>query len=283
MIEEHMLDNLTGEEIKAMINAEEISIEDLNASALQKLMNYEIDMLCVGEGDVDLVCRCSNLLEEIEPCPISNEEFMAIVKKTREERIVIVGDESKFIKSTKKRFILKRIAIIAAAFLILSVTTVGVANTLGFDIGEEINKIIRQGDGARKDIDGFTFYNGFESQYYSSVKELMEKENLELMSPTKLPDGVNIETIQMFQLNDKKNSIQIYTNDVVTITIEPSDNKIVTNNANAVEYDGITYYIQNSGDLWVAGCYHNGNLYSFIAKTKDDLILIIENMKEFEK
>ena len=282
MVEKYTLDNFTGQEIKEMINAQEITIDELNTSALQKLMDYEIDLLAVDEGDVELVCKCSDLLSELDPCPITTEHIMNIVRRNEEEYLTIVDDTS-YDDVPKRRFIFKRIAVVAAAILLIMTTAVGVASAFGVNIIEEINKIIRQEDGARTDIDGFTFYNGVEAKYYSSIEEIIEEKNWDIMYPTMFPENIKIDKIRLDKGSRDNDTIRIFTNsESIRILIEknaPKEN-IWEEHDSFYEVNGLKYHIFQENDVYFASCFYKANYYSIQANNYDDLILIIDNLKE---
>ncbi len=287
MIDNNTLDNMTAKEIKAMINAKKLNIQELNTSALQKLMSYEIDMLCFDEGDLDLICQCSDLLEKINPCPMSDEEFMAIVKKAEKEHVVITDNKSAVRKAPRARILLKRIAIIAAAVLILSTATVGVASAFGVNILEELYKISLEEDGAKKDVDGFTFFHSGEAKQYSSIEEMEKAENFNILYPTKLPENTVIDKIEATKSSWGSDTIHLTTtNEEIRITIEknaPENNWTEKEQECIYETNGIEYLLYADKNFYFAFSYYNGDYYSIQAGNYEDLILIIDNLKEIEK
>ncbi|MBE6692336.1 MAG: hypothetical protein E7586_03255 [Ruminococcaceae bacterium] len=287
MIDKNMLDNLTAKEIKAMIKAKELNIQELNTSALQKLMNYEIDMLCFDEGDLDLIHQCSDLLDKIAPAPMSDEEFMAIVKKAEKEHVVITDNKSAVRRAPRARVLLKRIAVIAAVVIILTTATVGVASAFGVNILEELYKISLEEDGAKKDIEGFTFYHSGEAKYYSSLEEIIEEKNWDILYPTKFPENVKIDKIMLDKSSRGNDHIYMITNDKnISIGIE-------RNAPNQYQWEDqdefyvineVKYHVyQRNNALYCAVSYYNGDYYSIQAGNYEDLILIIDNLKEIEK
>ncbi len=282
MVGKNMLDNLTVQEIKEMIDENKMTLEQLDASALRELMDYETDMLCIGKGDVDLICRCSDLLDEIDPAPMTNDEFMSIIEKSKKEHIVIDNKNAKHNHVPKTRFIFKRIALTAAVILVLMTSMVAVAGAFGFDICKYISEIVREAVGTESNVDGFTFYHNGEAKEYSSIEEMIKNENLDILYPTKWPDGVSIDNIRISTLPNSNDIIQIGTNDINSnIIIEMSCEPLNNSSEELFEYNGIKFYIK-CGDMFSASCFYKNNKYYISATTKDDLILIIENLKEIE-
>ena len=284
MIEKRILENLTAKEIKDMISADKTSIEELNASALRKLMNYEIDLLCVGDGDLDLICKCSDLLTNLETSPISNEEFMGIIEKTQKKYVTISKDKV-YRKTTKNHSILKRVVIIAAAVLIITTTTVGVASAFGIDILEELYKISLLEDGAKKDIDGFTFYHGSEAKYYSSIEEVVKEKKWNILYPTKFPENVNVERVLLDKSPMTNEHIHIITNNKsISLSVEKNvpqnnwnENELEENDL-IYETNGIKCLIFPYDGIYNASFYYKGDYYSIQADSYENLILLIDNL-----
>ncbi len=283
MVNKNILDNLTGQEIKEMINAEKIELEKLDASALRKLMDYEIDMICLGNGDEELVSQCALLLNELDSPEMTREELINIIDKTEEQYVTIVPQETVRHKVPQKRGINKRTALIAAVLAVSIIASALVSCGVIFDFFEYLAEIARAPVGTQITVDGITFYNNGESRKYSSIEEVMEQENLDIMYPTKWPKGVELESVRIVQGTLGNNTILFCTNDT-NINMEIELNSTVPNceSETIYKYKEITFYIEERTVPTATGFY-NGNTYYISAKTKEDLIVIIESMKEFNK
>ncbi|MBE6533957.1 MAG: hypothetical protein E7678_03185 [Ruminococcaceae bacterium] len=250
-------------------------------------MNHEIDMICFGEGDLELIDKCSDLLDELAPNPMSNEEFMNIIRKTEKERITVIEDDTSYKNVPKTRFILKRIAIVAAAVVILLASTVAVAAAFGVNVFDEINKIIRQEDNARTDIEGFTFHNGGEAKYYSSIEQFIEEKSWDILYPSKFPENVKIDNIRLNKSSRENDKIRIFTNnEKIRIKIEKKVPEVNWNESalgeqeSVYETNGIRFLIFPDDDSFFAACYYNGDYYSIQANDYANLVLIIDNLKK---
>lgn len=280
MLDKNVLDNLTSQEIKEMIIAGKLSIDKLDASVLRKLIDYEIDMICFGEGDVDFIRKCSDLLDKIEPNPMTSEKFMSIIDKCQEEHVKIIDENTKPNNVSKMRFILKRTASIAAIILILMTSTVAIASAFGVNIIEYIAGIVREPEGTESNIDGFTFHHDGDVKKYNSIQDMIASENLDIMYPTKLPQNISLISADIStNRNGNRSIVFVANNDSVSIIIELSSIPFNSNTPDIHEFNGIMYYIEQT-DQFTAYCYHNNNSYYITANTRDDLITIIENMKE---
>lgn len=282
MVNKNILDNLTGQEIKEMIYAKNIELEKLNASALRKLMDYEIDMICLGNGDEELVSQCALLLNELDPPEITREDLINIIDKTGEQYVTVVSQEAVRHKVPKKRGINKRTALFAAVLAVTIIASALVSCGVIFDFFEYLAEIAREPVGTQITVDGFTFYHSGESKEYSSIEEMIEKENLDIMYPTKWPEGARIERVSVSSGVHGNDSIAILTNHInvsVHISICGLNNSDSYEEKERVFINNKTFYIFKENDYY-AYCYYKDNSYSIRADSYDNLILILENLKE---
>lgn len=280
------LDNMTGQEIKEMINEKAIVLDDLDYSSLLKVLDHEIDMLVFGSGDMDFINKCSDLIEAKETDPIiSDERFDEIIENTLAEHTVTVSDGEKETRGNKpdrttRRIVLRRFAIVAAAIITIFATTTLVAAAFGVNIFEYLASVVRQPEGSSKDIGEFTFYHNNETKRYSSIEQMIEEEDLNIMYPTVFPEGITIKNVRFNIGIDGKESVRFFTNDIDTnIQIALSEERIVVDGVETIEIEGTIYRIQRGDFVSVSYCVNN-NTYYISAKTVDDAFLIIENMKE---
>lgn len=274
------LEGFSCEEIRGMIDDRKIDMASLDTAVLQKLMDRETDMLCLGEGDVDFISKCADIISERETELLSHDEFMAIVNKTIASQTDATSEKRK-----AKKFSLKRVAIIAATLSVLIVGGTMVASALGFDLWGYISETVRQPNGTETVENGFTIYNGGETKKYTTLKEAVEKENLNIMYPVSLPDGVDIETIQITDsdIGDKNIQIITYNNDVVIgidTNVFPNDKMYQDNDV--YPKDDVNYILFEGETEYKYGAYCNVNNCDYViqAKKYEDLIYVIDNMKE---
>lgn len=270
----------TVREIKAMLASEQIALQDLDTVTLEKLLDHETDLLCFGKGDADLISNCADVLCQREKNIMPHDEFTAIVDKTLAENVAIVPEKRKV-----KRFSLKRTFIIAATVATLVIGGTFVASAFGFDLWGYISEIVRLPNGTEKEVNGVTIYNSGEIKTYKTLKEAVEKESLDIMYPESLPKGVEIEKIQINNSTIGDKSIQIITkNDDLIISIDT--NVAPNNNAfdegELYESGGVTYkfFERVTENKYGAYCNVENCAYIIQAKKYEDLIFVIDNMKE---
>lgn len=277
-MENKKLENLTVSEIKAKLAAGEITLEELDTEKLNLLMDYETDLICFGEGDVELISKCADIICEREPLCLSHEQFMEIVDKSIK----------KYSQPAKKRFSIKRVFIIAAAVVILAVGGTAVASAFGFNMYDLIAKVILQPNGTEFEKDGFTFYNAGKYKTYQTLKEAVEKENLNVMYPASLPEGVTIKKVTVANSDRGDKCINIFThNNNVMLSFDIGvirDDEVFEGEELYTAKNGVSYvFYECPEDFgYKYGAYTNVNNCEYTVQTQkyQDLIYIIENMED---
>ena len=286
-----ILDNMNGQEIKELIDDKKVLIDELDASALRKLMDYETDMLCFGSGDVELIARCSDRLDSIRENGITDEIFFNAVNKAKADYAseASSGDTRQNEIPRTKRPLLRRIGLVAAAIVLVLTTSTLATAAFDFDISRYLKMVMRQGEGAEINVDGMSFYNVGTPTVYSSLEELKEAENFDVAYPTEWPDGVEITEIRVVRCYRGDKNIMIFTNnECVGVDIEtavsidpealPKDENFAENEI--IKTGDMTFYIVYRRGCWFAVCCHGGNAYSMQADSYENMVLIIKSFKE---
>lgn len=278
------LDNLSGQEIKEMMINRVILIDEMDSTSLSKLMDYEIDMLCFGKGDISIIELCSKRLDELHGDDlVSKDKVTDIIEKVKEEHIMIV-DSDESVKTRKLqvyRGVLKKMLIAAIIMISLIATSVLVSVAFDIDIFGFLSDIIKEPEGTEYNIDRFTFYHNGNSVQYETMDEFIEKENINILYPNELPSGIVVERVIMSKSENNRDSIYINTsNPDILIYIEFDVTKSTTANDNQVYIsNGVEYSIFKE-DLYFATAFYKSNYYSIQADSYDNLIFIIEHFKE---
>ena len=229
-MDKELLENMSGQEIKELIDDEIITLQELPDFALEKALDFETEMLCHGSGDMDIIRQCSAILDERSKSnKLNHDEICAVVNKAKSEYVTIIDVNNSHSVAPQKRirFVLKRIAIVAAAILIMASTTIAVSAVLNVDISDYLKNIVKAPEGTTVNVDEFTFYKVGISKKYDSIQKVAEDENLDIMYPTLLPEGYDIESIQIVVEPNGQNTFQIFTNDAqVGIHIELDSSEI---------------------------------------------------------
>ena len=279
MEQKKILDNMTGQEIKEMIERKEIVLENLSVLALNRLFDYESDAVCRDDGDGELLCRVADLLAEKEGFADDHDKaFETILANAMQSAVqpALPAEQPK-----KKHYRLKKALLIAAAVIALACSATLVATAFGFDVFAHFRELLSCPAGAKMEESGITLVHFGESAQYSSMEELLAAEELDIMYPTKLPEGVKITEVNVIEGADKKETVEIITSDeLLRIYIELYAKEMGSTFADCkkVEINGKLFYIRN--EINAAFAYISGNYYSIQANNHEDILLIINSMKE---
>lgn len=190
------------------------------------------------------------------------------------------------------RFLLPRVAkrlIIAASIILLLCGTTLTAGAAieGLSIGEYLSFVIQNlKPGESIDKDGYTFEYLGENKQYPDIKDVLSDQNLDIMYPSVLPDGVAIEKIYLTESFSEEEEGKLI------ITFNDKNISCVISNKNSVnivpeKYEGYTtdylvFYIQFiiPEKRYQAVAQSNGIEYKLASSDYEQLITL---MKGFTK
>lgn len=278
---EYILDNLKGQEIKELMVNGKITLKDLDTTALNKLLDYETDMLCLDEGDMDLIHACASRLDELNGPAMSDEEFLAAIKKAEEE-YVSSNTNTLPVRTVKRRLASKKIWLVAAVIALLVAMATVTASAFGVNVFEFFREVMGLPAGEKVDKDTITLVNNGKIKEYDSIIELLTSENLNVLYPEVLPDDITLEKVYITKgLNDGL-SVQFTMNVPSTyISIDTNTKDDAVNDyTEQLIINGCTYYIFEDEMFAVSYC---KNCYYYVTSDSyENLILIIENMEEMK-
>ena len=157
MIDKNTLDNLKGQEIKELIVNGKIILEDLDTSALEKLFDYETDMLCIDEGDLELINACAERMDELNGPLMTEEHFWAVFNKVDAEMVSDKKDTAPVdvpvnapARVVKKRIIWKKVWLVAAIIVLLISAATMTASAFGFNVFDYFREVMGLPAGERK-------------------------------------------------------------------------------------------------------------------------------------
>lgn len=222
-----------------------------------------------NEIDWDFVEECENLMNALYG------DTPYYTKEEAEKRIAqIIGKEPETKKSGFKPNKKTLIALILATTLFCTGLGVFAASPLK----DMLLKTLNMGYGESVNDGTVSFVNGGESTVYSSIEELLEKENLNIRFPKKLPDGVMVDFVNY---HSEEQSLTIVCDDPsMTFTVKKYDdsNMKFLEKLDSSEINGYTVrFLEADGFIWAYIKIEN-DMYTIRASSKDDLILIINNI-----
>ena len=235
------------------------------------------------EMNSGLVRECVDFLMELE----GKENLTKKEIKERVESIPFKGKVTAVGSYAKKKLRAKRLAVVAAVlaallaiFSIIAVSTGGAEDSIVDRYIKQIVEFMKGGDGL--DFENIELIKPNDSKTYSSAQELVRDEKISILFPTWLPENEKITKCwyfedvtdgaqYIFQCKNLKYGITMYLDKTISERTTENEMKIVGNN---------TVYIITTDDS-VQGIFeHNGYYYSVRASTEEELLKIIDNLKE---
>lgn len=238
------------------------------------------------EMDSDLVTECVDFLMELE----GKEKLTKKEIEQRVSEIPFKGKVTAINSYAKKKIRAKRLAVIAAVLAVLlaifSIVAISFTNSednLVSRFENYIGEIMNGGD--HENIDNIELIKANESKTFSSAVELVRDEKIKILFPTWLPEDEKIvkcwyidDTASgkhyLFQSETSKYSIYVFLESTILDEIKTENpiNKVGSLSVYKIRENGI-----------VQGMFeHNNHYYSVHADTEENLLKIIENLKEIE-
>lgn len=237
------------------------------------------------EMDSNLVTECVDFLMELE----EKQRLTKAEIKKKVDEIPFHGKITAIGSHVKKKIRTKRIIVIAAVLAILlaifSILVVSFTNAENSLIDRFAHYIV--GDmkpGERIEIENIELIKPNETKTFSSIEELVRYENIAILFPTWLPDNSKIILVEYIDgvggvsynlsSEDSGSGITIYTEMKI-----PEEAKATNPSKNVGEH---TVYITGIEGFIQADFEYNGYYYAVNAHTEEDVLKIIENLKEIK-
>ncbi len=169
--------------------------------------------------------------------------------------------------------------IVLVAVCLCGVTACGVIPSLRMWFAKLVNN-----PGASVDDNGITYsYNG-QAVIYKDIHELLEKEQLDILYPSKLPDGVELKNVQRKFEDDTEIIIFLYDSQKFNIAVKLNFTDNIESNFSYLQHsfgDVTAYYWEDDVlERYMAVFVQNNNYYSVSANDLSSLLYILDNMKE---
>lgn len=241
------------------------------------------------EMDVDLVDECFAYMQDLTG-EGAGLDAAALDAKYRE--VLTAATSKRRQRAPARRFskrpIRKFFIILAATLLLLLGTLTIVAKQLGYRnawdfVTQKVNEIFDLNLGGTIEEDGITLIVDEQRVVYHSIDELLKAENLDILYPHSLPEGVAYTSVHKQRHNDTEYALIFRFNDENTSMVVKNYYSLDVQIAHKFEkYDteSFRFYItQLEVGHYQAIAQINGYEYSISHNNYDDLIYIIQNMK----
>jgi hypothetical protein len=175
------------------------------------------------------------------------------------------------------------VASVAAAILLvfgISIPVSAAAN--GLSIGEYLSFVIQNlKPGESIDKDGYTFEYLGENKQYTDIKDVLSDQNLDIMYPSVLPDGVAIEKVYLIEAfsGEEKGELIITFNDKDISCVISRKNQISFDPVKYEKYttDYLVFYLEISAtnEWYQATALTNGIEYVIVCSNYEQLITLM--------
>ena len=233
------------------------------------------------EIDCNLVDECIDFLMEIEGRKRLSEKEI----EQRIGKIPFKDNILKFNETARRKVTAKRIAIVAAIMAII-IAIIGVMSIASEDIfGDLLAKFgkpfVEQLDTEAVKYGGVVMYNADETRDYDTIEELLKAEKIDMLYPSWLPEGVEIEFIRyVIEIEEPEYSIN-FNNPVHSVKMYPRKKLHEEARTNfCTEINGMKIYYFSKNDVTQGDFIYKNNQYTVTTDTLDNLFKIIENLKE---
>ncbi len=285
MKEKTVLDNMESQEIKALISEGKIDIATLPEELLQKLLDYETDLLFCDGADMELIRAYSRRLEVLRGDSLKTPKTTAAIIAEAEEK----KDQctKKVIKKRLPKAKLIAVAAILSATACLSTATVAepsyrtLANqyVMSHPVGTtiELDKSIT----GSTDV---TVTHEEPSIWYHSTEELLAAIDEDIYYPTKFPNGKEpVNFLSGIEFGYKTATISLYDAEVCFSVIFDDDfteDKVKAEKFDIYEAHGKKIYFDKE-DKGGAFFFDNGNYYCIMTpfrQAPEEIIFVIDNL-----
>ena len=239
----------------------------------------------VDEMDTDLIEACVYVLLDLQDKHVSLTPEQ-IQEKVRSIPFKDSSEFDEYKKAKKKKLKKKRVLFIAACIGILAallsfITTADELDILKDKFGKITNAPFdtwfEHGEDTVVRVDG--------THIYQSFNEAEKAEGINILEPEYIPGGLNVEYINFYNNENDKRICDIFFTDV-GVSFAITTNSIITDDIKSYTYKEkvgeFDCFFVEMHDVNLVQVYfeHDGNLYDITYNDKEELVKIIENLKE---
>jgi len=248
----------------------------------------------VEEMDVSLVMACVELILELrgETVNFTPEEVEEKVRKIPfVEETTTLNTPPKSVKGRSTKVKSHKILLIAAIISIL--IAIFAVSSIAFDwnIFDELkNRFGTVADvpiNQELDANGITVVSRGDFFTYDSLEEALKSQHINILYPIKLPDDTTLEKLMLYQIDSINEIIFVFSNTNLSfsVSIQQSVPEWVLVDATEIMIiENLDCYIIDMNDVNVVQMFfeYKDNLYEINYTNKQELIEIIENLKELD-
>ena len=270
-------------------------MEDVNnknrklIKALELITDYELTKP-LDKIDGDLIDSAVNWSLRLQNKDITLsteeiEEMVSMIPFTDTEEPETDKEVQKSVKVLKKKKVLFIAAIITILVTLLTVVSVAFERNIFDELKNRFGTVADTPVDEELVVNGVTVVMNGEYRKYSTIEDALKEENIDILYPSYLPDGIVIEKVSLYQqinvdkllfsFNDDNITMEIILDGDFYIDIKSLDIEVISNLScyvcEKVKENCVQYYFKYNDD-WYMIKYNN----------KQDVIRIIESLKELE-
>ena len=245
------------------------------------------------ETDFALIGECSAYLRELsdKAAEATKEQKRRILQQIKAHHNQTATRSAKVLRPNWKTT-RKVVAIAIAAALLLTLTLSVIAKVKGYSsaweyVKENIQKIIGLDAGDRVNEGEITLIKNDGVVAYKSIEELLEKENLDILYPAELPNGVHITKISQQIISEEKFVYSYrFTDQAISVAVStvPRFSQKDLEMYDIIESSTMTVYLVEKRDGYCQIVGYDGKYeYLICSNDYDVLINILNSMKGIEK
>ncbi len=248
----------------------------------------------VEEMDVSLVKACVELILELrgETVNFTPEEVEEKVRKIPfVEETTTLNTPPKSVKGrstkVKSRKILLIAAIISILIAIFAVTSIAFDWNIFDELKNRFGTVAYAPVNEEMELGGITVISYGKNKIYESLEEALESENTKILYPGELPENILLNRVVIDDFEGKTRASFIFNDTTLTYFVifdkQVSDNE-KSISTEILEIRNVECYIVDMLDINTTQVYfeHNGDFYCLGYNNKQDLIEVIENLKELQ-
>ena len=248
----------------------------------------------VEEMDVSLVMACVELILELrgETVNFTPEEVEEKVRKIPfVEETTTLNTPPKSVKGRSTKVKSRKILLIAAIISILIAIFATISVAFEWNIFDELKNrfgtVFDVPVNQEIDVNGVSVFRYGEDKDYTDIEVALKTERINVLYPSNLPMDTDIKKLLFYQENGKEKVAFVFYDEnlLYSITLKQQLSDDIKSVANEIlEIKEFECYVVDKTETNETQIYfeYNKNVYKLMYNNKQDLIEIIENLKEPE-
>ena len=260
--------------------------------ALELISDYEL-MKPIDEIDGDLIDATVDwsLRLQNKDITLSTEEIEKMVSmipfEDDTEELKTNGEVLESRKVLKKNKVLFIAAVITILVTLLTIISVAFEWNIFEELKNRFGTVADTPVNEEIVVDGVTVVRNDEYRKYSTIEEALKSENIDVLYPSYLPEGLALRKISFYNEFEKERIMFLFEDNTISAEIcfnKKVDFELMNSSTKVEKINAIQCYFCIKKDIgWVQVYFENdGNLYGFSGYNEQKLVEIIENLKELE-